>query len=98
LLESVFLPGSPIHDGALVVQKRRVTAVRCLLPLSANPHLRTTMGTRHRAAIGVTEETDAVAIVVSEQQGTISLVVGGKVSERIDATRLRAVLQGLVAL
>lgn len=98
LLESVFLPGSPIHDGALVVQKRRVTAVRCLLPLSANPHLRTTMGTRHRAAIGVTEETDAVAIVVSEQQGTISLVVGGKVSEGIDAIRLRAVLQGLVAL
>ena len=97
LLESVFLPGSPIHDGALVVQKGRVTAVRCLMPLSANPHLRTTMGTRHRAAIGVTEETDAVAIVVSEQQGTISLVVGGKVSERVDASRLRAVLQGLLA-
>jgi len=98
LLESVFLPGSPIHDGALVIQKRRVTAVRCVLPLSVNPHLRTSMGTRHRAAIGVTEETDAVAIVVSEQEGTIALVVGGNVTERVDASRLRSALQGLVAL
>ncbi|MPZ77394.1 MAG: TIGR00159 family protein [Deltaproteobacteria bacterium] len=98
LLESVFLPGSPIHDGALVIQKRRVTAVRCVLPLSVNPNLRTSMGTRHRAAIGVTEETDAVAIVVSEQEGTIALVVGGNVTERVDASRLRSALQGLVAL
>jgi diadenylate cyclase len=98
LIESVFLPGSPIHDGALVIQKRRVTAVRCLLPLSANPNLRTTMGTRHRAAIGVTEETDAVVIVVSEQEGTIALVVGGNLSERLDASRLRNALEGLVKL
>jgi diadenylate cyclase len=98
LIESVFLPGSPIHDGALVIQKRRVTAVRCLLPLSANPNLRTTMGTRHRAAIGVTEETDAVAIVVSEQEGTIALVVGGNLTERIEASRLRNALEGLVKL
>ena len=98
LIESVFLPTSPIHDGALVIQKRRVTAVRCVLPLSANPNLRTTMGTRHRAAIGVTEETDAVAIVVSEQQGTIALVVGGNVTERVDASRLGNALQGLVSL
>ena len=98
LIESVFLPGSPIHDGALVIQKRRVTAVRCLLPLSANPNLRTTMGTRHRAAIGVTEETDAVAIVVSEQEGTIALVVGGNLTERLDASRLRNALEGLVKL
>jgi diadenylate cyclase len=98
LIESVFLPGSPIHDGALVIQKRRVTAVRCLLPLSANPNLRTTMGTRHRAAIGVTEETDAVAIVVSEQEGTIALVVGGNLTERLEASRLRNALEGLVKL
>ncbi|MGH7873242.1 MAG: diadenylate cyclase CdaA [Candidatus Binatia bacterium] len=98
LIESVFLPGSPIHDGALVIQKRRVTAVRCVLPLSANPKLRTTMGTRHRAAIGVTEETDAVAIVVSEQEGTIALVVGGNVTEKIDAARLRSALQSLITL
>jgi diadenylate cyclase len=96
LIESVFLPHSPIHDGALVIQKGRVTAVRCLLPLSANPTLRHTWGMRHRAAIGVTEETDAVAIVVSEQEGTVALVVGGNITENLDATRLRGTLRKLV--
>lgn len=98
LVESVFLPSSPIHDGALVIQRGRVTAVRCVLPLSANPSLRTTMGTRHRAAIGVTEETDAVAVVVSEQEGSIALVVGGNVTEKIDGARLRSALGGLLGL
>jgi len=97
LVESVFLPHSPIHDGALVIQKGRVTAVRCLLPLSTNPNLKKTMGTRHRAAIGVTEETDAVAIVVSEQEGTITLVVAGNVTENVDGARLRSALRGLIA-
>ena len=96
LVESVFLPHSPIHDGALVIQKGRVTAVRCLLPLSSNPNLRKTWGTRHRAALGVTEETDAVAIVVSEQEGTVALVVGGNVTENIDGARLRSALGDLL--
>jgi uncharacterized protein (TIGR00159 family) len=96
LLESVFLPHSPIHDGALVIQKGRVSAVRCLLPLSTNPNLRKTWGTRHRAALGVTEETDAVAIVVSEQEGTAALVVGGNVTENIDGQRLRSALRDLL--
>ena len=96
LVESVFLPHSPIHDGALVIQKGRVTAVRCLLPLSTNPNLRKTWGTRHRAALGVTEETDAAAIVVSEQEGTAALVVGGNVTENIDGTRLRSTLRALL--
>src|SRR5215472_2796067 len=96
LIESVFSPHSPIHDGALVVQKGRVTAVRCLLPLSTNPSLRKTWGTRHRAALGVTEETDCVAIVVSEQEGTVALVVGGNVTENIDGARLRLFLQDLI--
>jgi diadenylate cyclase len=96
LLESVFLPHSPIHDGALVIQKGRVTAVRCLLPLSTNPNLRKTWGTRHRAALGVTEETDGVAVVISEQEGAVALVVGGNVTENIDGARLRSALQGLV--
>jgi DNA integrity scanning protein DisA with diadenylate cyclase activity len=96
LIISVFLPHSPIHDGALVIQKGRVTAVRCLLPLSTNPNLRNTWGTRHRAALGVTEETDAVAVVISEQEGTASLVVGGNVTENIDGPRLRAALRGLM--
>ena len=96
LLESVFMPHSPIHDGALVIQNRRVTAVRCLLPLSTNPNLKKTWGTRHRAALGVTEETDAVAVVVSEQEGTVTLVVGGNVTENVDGARLRSALQDLV--
>jgi len=96
LVESVFMPHSPIHDGALVIQKGRVTAVRCLLPLSTNPNLRKTWGTRHRAALGVTEETDAVAIVVSEQEGTAALVVGGNVTENIDGLRLRSALGDLL--
>ena len=96
LVESVFLPHSPIHDGALVIQKGRVTAVRCLLPLSTNPNLRKTWGMRHRAALGVTEETDAVAIVVSEQEGAAALVVGGNVTENIDGTRLRSALRDLL--
>lgn len=96
LIISVFLPHSPIHDGALVIQKGRVTAVRCLLPLSTNPNLRKSWGTRHRAALGVTEETDAVAVVVSEQEGTVALVVGGNVTENIDDQRLRAALRDLI--
>lgn len=97
LLESVFLPHSPIHDGALVIQKGRVTAVRCLLPLSTNPRLRPSWGTRHRAALGVTEETDAVALVISEQEGTVTLVVGGKVTEKLDGTKLRMTLRELMS-
>jgi len=96
LVESVFLPHSPIHDGALVIKKGRVTAVRCLLPLSTNPNLRKTWGTRHRAALGVTEETDAVAVVISEQEGTVALVVGGNVTENIDGERLSSALQDLI--
>jgi uncharacterized protein (TIGR00159 family) len=96
LIISVFLPHSPIHDGALVVQKGRVTAVRCLLPLSTNPNLRKSWGTRHRAALGVTEETDAVAVLISEQEGTVALVVGGNVTENIDGAGLRVALGDLL--
>jgi uncharacterized protein (TIGR00159 family) len=96
LLESVFLPHSPIHDGALVIQQGRVTAVRCLLPLSTNPHLKQSWGTRHRAALGVTEETDAVAVVISEQEGAVTLVVAGNVTENVDGTRLRSALHDLI--
>jgi uncharacterized protein (TIGR00159 family) len=96
LIESVFQPHSPIHDGALVIQKRRVTAVRCLLPLSTNPRLKGSWGTRHRAAIGVTEETDAVAVVVSEQEGKAALVVGGNVTENMDGAALRTTLRSLI--
>jgi uncharacterized protein (TIGR00159 family) len=96
LLESVFLPHSPIHDGALVIQHGRVTAVRCLLPLSTNPRLKQSWGTRHRAALGVTEETDAVAVVISEQEGAVTLVVAGNVTENVDGARLRSALHDLI--
>src|SRR5437773_11384112 len=88
LVESVFLPHSPIHDGALVIEKGRVTAVRCLLPLSTNPNIRKSWGTRHCAALGVTEETDAAAVIISAQGGTVALVGGGDVTESIDVARL----------
>lgn len=95
LVESVFIPHSPMHDGALVIQKGRAIAARCFLPLSVDPNLSKALGTRHRAAIGLTEETDAVAIVVSEEQGRISLVVEGKVTQDLDGPQLRSSLQQL---
>lgn len=97
LLESVFLPHSPIHDGALVIQKGRVTAVRCLLPLSVDSNLTGNLGTRHRAAIGITEETDAVAIVVSEETGRISLVVNRMVTRDLDGPGLLRTLERLLS-
>ncbi len=95
LLESVFTPHSPIHDGALVIQKGKAAAARCFLPLSVDPKLSKAFGTRHRAAVGLTEETDAVVIVVSEEQGKISLVVEGKVTQDLDGIRIRSSLQSL---
>jgi uncharacterized protein (TIGR00159 family) len=95
LLESVFIPHSPMHDGALVIQKGRVAAARCFLPLSVDPNLSQAFGTRHRAAVGLTEETDAVAIVISEERGKISLVVEGKVIQDLEGPQLRSSLQRL---
>ena len=89
LVTSIFLPGAPIHDGALIIQRGRITAAGCFLPL-------TTLGTRHRAAIGLTEETDAVAIVVSEEDGMISLVREGKITRDVDAATLRTTLHRLL--
>jgi len=92
LLESIFYPGSPLHDGAVIIQRDRIAAASCFLPLALNPDVREEFGTRHRAAIGLTEETDAVAIVVSEETGTVSLVRGGIIREDLDATSLRRLL------
>jgi uncharacterized protein (TIGR00159 family) len=97
LLESVFLPRSPIHDGAVVIQKGKIAAARCFLPLSVDSNLSKNIGTRHRAAVGLTEETDAVAIVVSEEQGKISLVVGGKIIPDVEGTQLRSSLEKVFA-
>jgi len=77
LLENIFIRGSPLHDGAVIVKGKQVLAAACLLPLSSNPNVSLTLGTRHRAAIGLTEDSDAVVIVVSEEDGTISSARGG---------------------
>jgi uncharacterized protein (TIGR00159 family) len=96
LITSIFLPESPIHDGALIIQNGRITAAGCFLPLTTNPNVSKTLGTRHRAAIGLTEETDAMVIVVSEEDGTISLVREGTITRDVDSATLRTTLQRLL--
>lgn len=96
LIASIFLPYSPIHDGALVIQQGRLTRAGCFLPLSRNPEISKTLGTRHRAAIGLTDLVDAVAIVVSEETGKISVVVGGRITRDLDSTSLKRVLKRLL--
>jgi diadenylate cyclase len=89
LLATIFRPSAPLHDGAVIVQKDRIAAAACFLPLSMNPVLSTQLGTRHRAGIGVTEETDAIAVIVSEETGAISLAVGGKIERDLSVEQLR---------
>ena len=89
LLLSIFNTASPLHDGAVVVRRHRIAAASCFLPLTLNPRLSRDLGTRHRAAIGVTEDTDAVAVVVSEETGLLSFVQKGDIKRGLDATRLR---------
>lgn len=96
LLISIFNPGTPLHDGAVVIQGDRVAAAACFLPLTVNPELSRTLGSRHRAAIGVTEDTDALAVVVSEETGQVSLVAGGRIRRALDGTALKdALLEAL---
>lgn len=90
LLVTIFNPATPLHDGAVVVRRHRVAAAACFLPLTLNPRLSKDLGTRHRAAIGITEDSDAVAVVVSEETGLISFVQGGQIRRGLDATKLRA--------
>lgn len=96
LLATIFRPSAPLHDGAVIVQKDRIAAAACFLPLSMNPVLSTQLGTRHRAGIGITEETDAIAVVVSEETGAISLAVGGKIERDLTVEELRSRLSSLL--
>lgn len=89
LLATIFRPSAPLHDGAVIIQKDRLAAAACFLPLSMNPVLSTQMGTRHRAGIGITEETDAIAVIVSEETGAISVAVGGKIDRDLTVEQLR---------
>lgn len=92
LLSTIFYPGTPLHDGGVLIRENRVVAAGCLFPLSQRPELSRTLGTRHRAAIGLSEETDAVVIVVSEETGTISIAHRGRLLRPLDEEKLRRIL------
>lgn len=96
LLVSVFQPAAPLHDGAVIIQEGRIAAAACFLPLTVNPQLSRELGSRHRAAIGLTEENDAIAVIVSEETGTISLALEGRVERGLNAVRLRQRLRELI--
>lgn len=96
LINTIFWPGSPMHDGAVIVQGQKIAATGCLLPLSDNPNVDKTLGTRHRAGLGLTEETDAISIIVSERTGNVSLAVRGQLTSGYDAPGLRKALEQLL--
>lgn len=93
LVAQMFVPPGPMHDGAILIQQGRLSAAAVFLPLTQNPRLDPSLGTRHRAAVGATEEIDAIAIVVSEERGQISVAEGGMLTRDLDAATLRKVLQ-----
>ena len=97
LLCTIFYKGTPLHDGAVIIQKNRLLVAGCVLPLSTNPSISKRLGTRHRAAIGITEQTDAVVVVVSEETGSLSVAIAGKITRDIDPGTLRRILQNAFA-
>lgn len=97
LLVSIFHPSSPVHDGAAIIQRGRIAAAGCFLPLTRDENLDPNWGTRHRAAIGISQETDAIVVLVSEEGASISLVVDGRVSRKMDPKDLRKSLTDLLA-
>lgn len=92
LLVTIFNPSTPLHDGAVIIQNERIAAASVFLPLTKNPGISREMGTRHRAAIGITEGTDAISLVVSEETGLITFVENGEVRRNIDTTQLRSMM------
>lgn len=98
LLVTIFHPGSALHDGAVILQENRVAAAACFLPLTVNPRVSRELGTRHRAAIGLTEEGDAVAVIVSEETGYISLAIDGRIDRALSPDDLRDRLRSLITL
>ncbi len=93
LLVTIFYPNTPLHDGAVIIRNNEIVAAGCIMPLSQMVQEKRKYGTRHRAAMGITEETDAVAVVVSEERGTVSVGVGGRLTGELDAVRLKRVLR-----
>jgi diadenylate cyclase len=89
LLATIFLKDGPLHDGAVIIQKDRIAAATCFLPLATDPQLSSQLGSRHRAGIGITEETDAIVVIVSEETGNISVAAGGKIEKDLTVEELR---------
>ena len=95
LIENIFEPNTPLHDGAMVIRNRRIEAAACILPLSEDPTISRDLGTRHRAAIGITETTDAVSLIVSEETGIISMAREGRLTRHMDGRSLTVLLTEL---
>ncbi len=95
LLINIFIPNTPLHDGAVIIRGDKIVAASCVLPLTENLNLSKELGTRHRAGIGITERSDAVALIVSEETGTISVAIEGKVSRYLDAKTMRTILKSI---
>jgi diadenylate cyclase len=95
LLLNCFIPNTPLHDGALIIRGNRVMAAGCLLPLTENPDLDKEFGTRHRAAMGLSEQSDAIVLVVSEETGVISIAIGGQLERKLDFDSLQVRLKAL---
>jgi diadenylate cyclase len=92
LLLSIFRPGTALHDGAVIVQKDRIAAAACFLPLSTNPSLSGKLGTRHRASIGITEETDCLSLIVSEETGWMSVAVAGEIMQNLKSQEVERIV------
>ncbi|NMA96471.1 MAG: TIGR00159 family protein, partial [Clostridiales bacterium] len=95
LIENIFVPNTPLHDGAVVLRGERIAAAGCFLPLTQNPNINKQIGTRHRAGIGITEKSDAIAIIVSEETGIISMADDGKLTRYLDPKTLGDILKNI---
>ena len=96
LLNSIFISGAPLHDGAAIIKDNRLVAASCFLPLTLSSDISKELGTRHRAAIGITEETDAVVVIVSEETGSVSIAVGGEITRHLTSSELKRALKNLL--
>ena len=92
LIQNIFMPRTPLHDGAIVIDKNQILAAKCILPLASEISVPKNLGTRHRAAVGITEISDALVVVVSEETGIISLVEAGKLTRNLTGDELKALL------
>ena len=97
LIQSIFHTLSPLHDGGMIIQEKRIFAAACLFPLSDSPKIDKTLGMRHRAALGLSEETDAVVICVSEETGNVSIAVNGRMTRNLEKKEMATILKGLLS-